>query len=42
MQATHDDVLAGHSGLAKTYEVTWQRFPWFTMFQKNIQPYSHV
>ena len=38
MQAAHDDVLAGHLGVAKTYEVIRQRFYWFKMFQ-DIQRY---
>ena len=33
MQAAHDDVLAGHLGVAKTYEVIRQIFYWFKMFQ---------
>ena len=28
MQAAHDDVLAGHLGLAKTYDVIQKRFFW--------------
>ena len=37
MQAAHNDVLPGHLGVAKTYEVVnvRQRFYWFTMFQDN-------
>ena len=35
MQAAHNDVLAGHLGVAKTYEVVRQRFYWLTMFQDN-------
>ena len=35
MQATHNDVLVGHLGVAKTYEVVRQRFYWLTMFQDN-------
>ena len=35
MQAAHNDVLPGHLGVAKTYEVVRQRFYWFTMFQAN-------
>ena len=38
MQAAHDDVLAGHLGVAKTYEVVRQRFYWLKMFQ-DIQHY---
>ena len=38
MQAAHDDVFAGHLGVAKTYEVIRQRFYWFKMFQ-DIQHY---
>ena len=38
MHAAHDDVLAGHLGVAKTYEVIRQRFYWFKMFQ-DIQHY---
>ena len=35
MQAAHNDVLAGHLGVAKTYEVVRQRFYWLKMFQDN-------
>ena len=37
MQAAHNDVLPGHLGVAKTYEVgnVRQRFYWFSMFQDN-------
>ena len=35
MQAAQNDVLPGHLGLAKTYEVVRQRFYWFTMFQDD-------
>ena len=38
MQAADDDVLAGHLGVAKTYQVIRQRFYWFKMFQ-DIQHY---
>ena len=38
MQTAHDDVLAGHLGVAKTYEVIRQRFYWYKMFQ-DIQHY---
>ena len=31
MQGAHDDVLAGHLGVAKTYEVIRQRFYWFNI-----------
>ena len=34
MQASHDDVLAGHLGVAKTYEVIRQRFYWFNIFHE--------
>ena len=34
MQAAHNDVLVGHLGVAKTYEVVRQRFYWLT-FQDN-------
>ena len=32
LQAAHDDVLAGHLGIAKTYEVICRRFYWHQMF----------
>ena len=32
LQAAHDDVLAGHLGIAKTYEVIRRRFYWHQMF----------
>ena len=35
MHAAHNDVLPGHLGVTKTYEVVRQRFYWFTMFQDN-------
>ena len=35
MQAAHNDLLAGHLGVAKTYEVVRQRFYWLTMFKDN-------
>ena len=35
MQAAHNDLLAGHLGVAKTYEVARQIFYWLTMFKDN-------
>ena len=38
MQAAHDNVLAGHLGRAKTYDVIWKRFSWHNMFS-DVQHY---
>ena len=40
MHAAHDDVLAGHFGVANTFEVFRQRFHLFNMFH-DIQHYCH-
>ena len=38
LQSAHDDIIAGHLGLTKTYEVIRQRFYWPNMFV-DIQHY---
>ena len=35
LQAAHDDVLAGHLGIAKAYEVIRRRFYWDSLIQDS-------